>query len=148
MSEGGVEGCAGLPPQTGREAAVRFDARIGTVAGLGSGCGVVSTAPVGMAGGCSGAGRRARRRAAEAKRIQGLQAFAPREAEAWREVVALIEETKPASYDKAVPLLLKLRDLADYQSRMPDFQTRLAGLQERYANRPALRDRLQRARLI
>jgi hypothetical protein len=95
--------------------------------------------------------REAKRRAAaavEAKRIQELQAFAPREAETWREVVALIEEKKPASYDKAVALLVKLRDLADYQGRMADFQTQVAGLQERYANRPALRDRLQRARLV
>jgi hypothetical protein len=62
--------------------------------------------------------------------------------------VALIEEKKPASYDKAVALLLKLRDLADYQGRMVDFQTRVAGLQERYSNRPALRARLERARLV
>jgi hypothetical protein len=74
--------------------------------------------------------------------------FALREAEAWRDVVALIEEKKSASYDKAVALLVKLRDLADYQSRVADFQTRVADLQERYTNRPALRDRLQRARLI
>ena len=85
--------------------------------------------------------------AAEARRIQGLQAFAPREAETWRDVVALIEEKKPTSYDKAVALLVKLRDLADYQDRMAEFQTRVAGLQERYANRPALRDRLQRTGL-
>jgi hypothetical protein len=87
-------------------------------------------------------------KAAEARRIQELQAFAPREAETWRDVVALIEEKKPASYDKAVALLLKLRDLAEYQGRMADFQTQVVGLQERYANRPALRDRLQRARLV
>jgi hypothetical protein len=94
--------------------------------------------------------REAKRRAAaaaEAKRIQELQAFASREAEAWREVVALIEEKKSASYDKAVALLVKLRDLADYQGRTADFQTRVADLQERYANRPALCGRLQRARL-
>jgi hypothetical protein len=95
--------------------------------------------------------REAKRRAAaaaEAKRIQELQAFAPRETEAWREVVALIEEKKAASYDKAVALLVKLRDLADYQGHVADFQTRVADLQERYANRPALRDRLQQARLV
>jgi hypothetical protein len=47
--------------------------------------------------------REAKRRAAkaaEAKRIQELQAFAPREAEAWRDVLALIEEKKAASYDR------------------------------------------------
>jgi hypothetical protein len=86
--------------------------------------------------------------AAEAKRIVELQAFALHEAEAWREVLALIEEKKAASYDKAVALLVRLRDLANYQDRVADFQTRVARLQERYANRPALRDRLQRARLV
>jgi hypothetical protein len=92
----------------------------------------------------------AKRRAAEAavaKRIAELQAFAPREAEAWRDVLALIEEMKPASYDKAVALLVQLRDLADYQGRAVDFRMQVANLQERYANRPALRDRLQRAGL-
>ena len=70
--------------------------------------------------------REAERRAAEAaeaKRIAELQVFAAREAEAWREVVALIEEKKPTSYDKSVALLVKLRDLAEYQGRMSDFQT-------------------------
>jgi hypothetical protein len=95
--------------------------------------------------------REAQRRAAaaaEAKRIAELQAFAAHETEAWRDVLALIEEKKAASYDKALALLVKLRDLAVYQDRLPDFQTQVAGLQERYANRPALRERLQRARLI
>ena len=95
--------------------------------------------------------RQAPRRAAaeaEAKRIADLQAFALREAEAWGDVLALIEEKKAASYDKALALLVKLHDLAVYQDRLPDFQTQVAGLQERYANRPALRERLQRAGLI
>jgi hypothetical protein len=87
-------------------------------------------------------------KAAEAKRIAELQAFAPREAEAWREVMALVEEKKVASYDKAVALLRKLRDLAEYQGRTADFQAQVAGLRERYANRPALRERLQRAGLL
>ena len=95
--------------------------------------------------------RQAPRRAAaeaEAKRIADLQAFALREAEAWGDVLALIEEKKAASYDKALALLVKLHDLAVYQDRLPDFQTRVVDLQERYANRPALRERLQRAGLI
>ena len=95
--------------------------------------------------------REAKRRAAEAaeaKRIAELRAFAPREAEAWRDVLALIEEKKPASYDKAVALLVRLRDLADYQGRATDLRMQVANLQERCANWPALRDRLQRAGLL
>ncbi len=85
--------------------------------------------------------------AAVAKRIAELQAFAPREAEAWREVETLIEEKKAASYDKAVALLCKLHDLARYQGHEIDFQARLANLRARYANRPAFLDRLERAGL-
>ncbi len=95
--------------------------------------------------------REAKRRAAqaaEARRIAELEAFAPHEAEAWQEVVAFIEEKKPASYDKAIALLRRLRDLAEYQGRMADFQARVADLHVRYANRPALRQRLQRSRLL
>jgi hypothetical protein len=35
--------------------------------------------------------------------------------------VTLIEEKTGPAYDKAVELLLKLRDLADYQGRMVEF---------------------------
>jgi len=84
---------------------------------------------------------------AEARRIRELQALAAHEDEAWREVTALIEEKKASSYDKAVELLLKLRDLADYQRRMVEFQAQVANLQQQYANRPALRRRLQRVGL-
>jgi len=62
--------------------------------------------------------------------------------------MALIEEKKAASYAKAIALLRRLRDLAEYQGRTADFQARVADLRTRYANRPALRDRLQRARLL
>jgi hypothetical protein len=40
--------------------------------------------------------------------------------------------------------LLKLRDLAVHQDRIPEFQTRLAELQAEYARRPALLERLRR----
>jgi hypothetical protein len=45
-------------------------------------------------------------------------------------------------------LLRKLRDLAQYQNRTADLRTQVTGLQERYANRPALQDRLHRAELV
>ncbi len=49
---------------------------------------------------------------------------------------------------KAVTLLVKLRDLAEYQGRMDDFRTQVKGLRKRYSNRSALRNRLQRAGLV
>ena len=91
---------------------------------------------------------RQRREAAEAKRVRELQELALREAQVWRDVYALIEEKKTRPYDEAVELLLKLRELAKYQDRLPAFQARLAELQGQYASRPGLLRRLQRARLI
>jgi hypothetical protein len=84
---------------------------------------------------------------AEAKRIEDLQEFAPRAAQAWRDVQALIEQKQARPYDEAVALLVKLRDLAVFQDRLPEFQTRLASLQTRYANRPAFQERLRKAGL-
>jgi hypothetical protein len=47
-----------------------------------------------------------------------------------------------------VALLVKLHDLAVFQDRLPDFQTRLAALQAQYANRPAFQERLRKAQLV
>ena len=85
---------------------------------------------------------------AEARRIKDLQDFAPCAAQAWRDVQTLIEEKKARPYDEAVALLVKLRDLAVFQGRLPEFQTRLAALQAQYANRPALQERFRKARLV
>jgi hypothetical protein len=68
-------------------------------------------------------------------------------AEAWRDVQALIEEKKARPYDEAVALLVKLRDLAVFQNQLPEFQTKMADLQARYASRPAFQERLRKARL-
>ncbi len=85
---------------------------------------------------------------AEARRIKELQDFAPRAAQAWRDVQALIEEKKARPYDEAVVLLVKLRDLAMFQGRLPEFQARMAALQAQYANRPAFQERLHKAGLV
>ena len=85
---------------------------------------------------------------AEARRIKDLQDFAPRATQAWRDVQALIEEKKARPYDEAVALLVKLRDLAVFQDRLPEFQARMAALQAQYASRPAFQERLRKARLV
>jgi hypothetical protein len=85
---------------------------------------------------------------AEARRIKELQDLAPRAELAWLEVQVLIEQKKARPYDEAVGLLVRLRDLAAYQDRSPDFQARLAELQSRYANRPAFVERLHKAGLL
>ena len=86
--------------------------------------------------------------AAEAKRIRDLQDFAPRVPQAWRDVQALIEEKKARPYDEAVALLVRLRDLAVFQDRLPEFQARMAALQAQYISRPAFQERLRQARLV
>ena len=85
---------------------------------------------------------------AEAKRIKDLQDFAPRAPQAWRDVQALIEEKKARPYDEAVALLVKLRDLAVFQNRLPEFQARMTALQAQYAGRPAFQERLRKAGLV
>lgn len=85
---------------------------------------------------------------AEAKRIRDLQDFAHRAPQAWRDAQALIEEKKARPYDDAVALLVKLRDLAIFQDRPAEFQTRLASLQAQYTNRPAFQERLRKVGLV
>ncbi len=89
-----------------------------------------------------------RRQEAEARQIKDLQDFAPRAAQAWRDIQALIEKKKARPYDDAVALLVKLRDLAAFQGRLPEFQAKLAALQVQYANQPAFQERLRKARLV
>jgi hypothetical protein len=91
--------------------------------------------------------RREQASKAEARRIAELEALARREKEVWQEVDALIQESKSKSYDRAVPLLLKLKDLAAYQRREMAFQDRLDRLWKLYRRRHGLLRRLRQANL-
>jgi hypothetical protein len=86
--------------------------------------------------------------ATEAQRIKDLQDFALRTAQTWRDIQALIEQKQARPYDEAVALLVKLHDLAVFQNRLPEFQTRLASIQAQYANRPAFQERLRKMGLV
>jgi hypothetical protein len=90
---------------------------------------------------------RRQREARAAQRTKELQDFAPQTAQAWRDAQALIEQKHAHAYDEAVALLVKLRDLAVLQKRLPEFQTQLAALSAQYANRPAFQERLRKAGL-
>ncbi len=92
---------------------------------------------------------RARREqeAAEA-RDRYLAALAQREAEAWREVDALIATKQPGKYDDAVKLLKDLRDIAIRAGRQGEVEARLVRLREQHAKKPSLVARLQAAGLI
>jgi hypothetical protein len=85
--------------------------------------------------------------AAEA-RERYLAALAQREAEAWREVDALIATKQPGKYDDAVKLLKDLRDIAIRAGRQGEVEARLARLREQHARKPSFVGRLQAAGLI
>jgi hypothetical protein len=84
---------------------------------------------------------------AEAQRIRELKALAKRESETWTEIFALIEQMQAKPYAEAVRLLVKLRDLAEYQGEEAAFQQRLNRIYEQYSRRSALLRRLREAGL-
>jgi hypothetical protein len=84
---------------------------------------------------------------AERKRIQELLDLAEREEATWRWVESLIGQKQAGPYAEATKLLISLRDLANYQNRLPKFQERLLAIKEKYANRPSLMERFKRAGL-
>ena len=79
---------------------------------------------------------------------QYLAALAQREAEAWREVDALLATKQPGKYDAAVKLLKDLRDVAIRAGRQGEVEARLARLREQHARKPSFVGRLQAAGLI
>lgn len=89
-----------------------------------------------------------KRRKAELARKRRLEELSTKESQVWQQVEALIEEKKPKSYDSAIVLLKDLQDLAEYRGKIEEFQKRVAEIQQTYSNRPGLRDRLRRAKLI
>lgn len=66
---------------------------------------------------------------------------------AWQRVTALVDAKKVKEYDAAVTLLCDLRDVSDRDGDRDVFTARLRELEQRYGNRPALLERLDRAGL-
>lgn len=89
--------------------------------------------------------RDARERAAARSRY--LDTLAGREEQVWNDVEQLLDVKRAREYDQAVQLMLDLNELAIRESRDDAFFDRLAELRARYARRPALIDRLERAGL-
>jgi hypothetical protein len=87
------------------------------------------------------------REESERQRIRDLEAFALRADQAWHDIDILLVEKKARTYDEAVGLLCKLRDLAEHQGKVPPFQVRVDAVAERYASRPAFVERLRKAGL-
>lgn len=84
----------------------------------------------------------------KAKRIQELEALASQENSVWETVDNLIQKGQSKSYDEAIQLLLKLRDLADHQDQNSNFKNRINQLSNKYNSRSGLKKRLIQVKLI
>lgn len=92
---------------------------------------------------------RARKQAAAAKaRAKYLDDLVTRQGAVWKKVEGLVEEKKAKPYDEAVSLLVDLRDVAQRTKAIAGFEARFAKLLEGFSKRPALLERLRKARLL
>jgi hypothetical protein len=88
-----------------------------------------------------------RERVAVAARTRRLNALAADGDLAWQRVTDLVDTKKTSQYDVAVTLLHDLYDLAARDGDPASFAKRVREIRARYANRPALLERLNRAGL-
>jgi hypothetical protein len=86
-------------------------------------------------------------RDADAARQGRLDALAGEGDRAWQHVVAFVDARKAKNYDAATALLRDLREVSERDGHRDTFTAKLRQLTERYANRPALLERLTRAGL-
>ena len=89
--------------------------------------------------------RRQRKQAEE--RVRHLNALASRESETWREVETLIDTKRPKDYDRAVELLIDLRELAERSGRKESAENRIRELRAKHRNKPAFLQRLDKKKL-
>jgi hypothetical protein len=87
------------------------------------------------------------KKADEASRVKELEVLGQRSTDVWKDVDNLIQKGTSKSYEEAVKLLLKLKDLADHQNQQPNFLTRMQQLHAQYRSRPALKRLLLQANL-
>jgi hypothetical protein len=91
--------------------------------------------------------KRRQRQEAEARRIQGLKDLAKREESVWEWVEILIGRGQSKPYDEAVASLVQLRELAEYQEKLPAFRAKIKDMRERYSRRTGLMRRFNQAGL-
>jgi hypothetical protein len=89
---------------------------------------------------------RREREQAEA-RSKYLDDLAGKEERTWREIDELIATKLPKSYDRAVELMVDLRDLAQRSGEVESFRSRVGQLRERHKAKPSLRERLDKRKL-
>ena len=89
------------------------------------------------------------RRAHEAEILRGkhLEMIAGKEPELWNQIENLIATKQPKRYDRAVELLVDLRDLATRKGRKEGFETRLDALRASHVRKPAFIEKLRKGGL-
>lgn len=95
------------------------------------------------------AAREEARHAREAARARArhLDGLAGQEARLWEEVERLIAVTQPKEYDRAIEILIDLRDLAARGEEKPRFAARVEALRVRHARKPSFIERMRKAGL-
>jgi hypothetical protein len=88
-----------------------------------------------------------RAREAEIARTEHLDRITGKEPELWNQIDSLIATKQPKSYDRAVKLLVDLRDLAARQGKAKEFGARLDALRASHTRKPSLIERLRKAGL-
>jgi hypothetical protein len=84
-------------------------------------------------------------RRAAAQRKQYLASLVAQEPQLWQEVATLLNTTQPTKYDAAVRLLCDLRDLATDGGHRDRWTARLREFRQRYARKPSLMQRFNKA---
>jgi hypothetical protein len=94
------------------------------------------------------AAQAARRKAEdEANRARYLDQLEKREEATWNQIAAHIQKRQPNEYDKAITLLIDLRDLAVRQGQVTAFQSAVGELRQEHAAKESLLRRLTKAKL-
>ena len=88
-----------------------------------------------------------RAREAEIARTEHLERISGKEPELWNQIETLIATKQPKSYDRAVELLMDLRDLAARQGKTKEFGSKLDALRTSHVRKPSLIERLGKAGL-
>jgi hypothetical protein len=88
-----------------------------------------------------------RAREAEIARGKHLDKLAGKEPELWNQINDLIATKQPKKYDRAVELLIDLRDLAVRKGKTKEFRARLDALRAFHVQKPSLIERLRKAGL-
>jgi hypothetical protein len=65
----------------------------------------------------------------------------------WEWVETLIGRGQSKPYDEAVASLVQLRELAEYQEKLPAFRAKIKDMRERYSRRIGLMQRFNQAGL-